>query len=93
MLEEKFSVWIFFPNGEGLREVEQVMAGDAMGKLGEITRRPAVKLGVIVRAVVVDALDCTVAEWTAEQGYVFPRELCEAAQVRGLPARWNGRLD
>lgn len=82
-MSETFNVVIFFPNGAYHYEARNISPEEAMTLLGQVTRRPAVKLGMIERAIVTDNGDCCCAEWTREAGFTFPPELVQLAKERG----------
>jgi len=82
MDDETFNVVQFFEGNLSDYICRGVSPEDAMRTLGDYSRRPAAKIGIIKRLIVTDGGDCTNAEWRFGEGFTFPPELVEAQRKR-----------
>jgi hypothetical protein len=71
-MDGEFSVWIFFPDGSHVAELEWVDAETAVEKAKDVIFRPATRLGIIDRVIIVDGGDAIVFEFEAKKGITYP---------------------
>lgn len=76
-MSETFNVVQFFEGELSDYICRSVTAQEAMMTLGDYSRRPAAKIGIIRRLIVTDSGDCTNAEWRFGEGFTYPPELVE----------------
>jgi hypothetical protein len=77
MAEGEFSVVQFFPDLQEENDnyeyvLKYVDPQTAVLKARDLIGRPAVKIGIIRRVIITDALDCIAFEWINGEGIVFP---------------------
>jgi hypothetical protein len=69
-----FHVVLYFPDGQYHYEARNLDAKSAVLLARNLTRRPAVHLGVIARVTVINASDDTIAfDWRHGEGIVYPK--------------------
>ena len=69
---ETFTVSAVFVDGSHLCEGRGLDARDAVALAYDCARRPAARLGIIERVIIVDDGDRTVFEWRYRRGVIFP---------------------
>ena len=72
---EYFSVYQFFINGMNERVREFVPIEEAVAAARHYTSNVAVKMGIIKRVIITDAMDRTVFEWKQGEGVTWPKEM------------------
>jgi len=70
--EGEFSVAQFFTDGTHEYVRRWVSAKESVEAAKHYTNSVAVRMGVVDRVIVTDALDFTVFEWTKQMGVTFP---------------------
>lgn len=65
--EERFSVYIFFPDGSYNCELSGAGPQEAVEKARDFSRRPAATIGIIQRIIITDSGDLLVFEWLNEK--------------------------
>ena len=83
-MKDEFSVVQFFPDGSSDVIARELIAAEAMILFGDYSCRPAAKIGIIKRLIIVDDGDCINAEWCFGKGFTYPPELVKMAKERGL---------
>ena len=74
---ELFSVYQFFKDGSREEVRKHVSTEEAMKAAQHYTTCVTARMGITVRVIIVDMLDCIVFEWLIEHGVVFPEQLKE----------------
>jgi hypothetical protein len=72
MRSETFSVWVWFPDGSHICELEDVSAEHALQKARSLALNVGAKIGTTRKITIVDQDDYTVFEWQYERGMVYP---------------------
>jgi len=81
-MTDLFNVVQFFEDGSSDYIRRNVGPEEAMTTLGDYSRRPAAKIGIIKRLVVTDDGDCCNAEWKYGEGFTYPPELVALQKIR-----------
>lgn len=81
-MSETFNVVQFFDGEMSDYICRGVGAAEAMSILGDYSRRPAAKIGIIRRLIVTDDGDSVNAEWKFGEGFTYPPELVKAQRER-----------
>lgn len=79
-MTDRFSVHQFFPDGTNECVGEHMLAEGAVLTARDYILRPAAKIGVIAKVMIVDAGDYCVFEWRYGEGIVFPPDLKKKEQ-------------
>lgn len=82
MTEETFNVVQFFEGDFSDYICRGVSAREAMRTMGDYSRCPAAKIGIIKRLIVTDSGAFCNAEWRLGEGFTYPPELVEAQRRR-----------
>ena len=69
---ETFAVWQFFEDGWHTKVEEGMTAQGAVEFVRRYIERPAVKMGIVRRVIIVDDGDNTVFDWQTGLGVVYP---------------------
>lgn len=81
-MEKTFNVVQFFDGDLSDYICRGVSAEQAMTALGDYSRRPAAKIGIIRRLIITDSGDCVNAEWRCGEGFTYPPELVAKQKAR-----------
>jgi len=69
----EFSVWQYFTDGVGVERVRSYVDDEeAFRAFAHYTSSVGARMGVVERVIIVDGLDCIVAEWIKGRGIVWP---------------------
>lgn len=68
----EFSVYVFFPNDEYMRELSFVDAKTAVEKACSLTKTIGARLGTTKQVMITDGDDNCVFLWRSGEGVVFP---------------------
>lgn len=68
----EFSVFWWDPEGNRNCEGHSLTAGQAVVLARRMTDRPAARIGVFARIIIVDGADNTVFEWRFREGVTYP---------------------
>jgi hypothetical protein len=79
-MENEFSVYQFFENGQYEKVREFVSAEEAMKAFAHYTTCVTAKMGITCRVIITDGGDFTNAEWKYGEGIVYPPELAKGDQ-------------
>jgi hypothetical protein len=75
MNRPEFSVCQFFKDGSHEYVRRYVMAEEAVKAMQHYTNNVASKMGITTRVIITDGDDCTVFEWKAGEGQVWPEPM------------------
>jgi len=71
-MDERFSVWQFFPDGSYEKVRDHVPADEAFKGFKHYTTSVGARIGTTVRVIITDSGDQINAEWKHGEGIVFP---------------------
>jgi hypothetical protein len=73
MSEDRFAVWVWFPDGTHLCEAEDLDEESAAKKACSLSQNVGARIGTTQRITIVEQKsDDTVFEWTFGKGVTFP---------------------